>query len=87
MVARLDAEDDSPADREDTRRRSEALDECLDSLEENAGQSIRLRYLEHKTSEEIAETMGRSSGAIRTLLYRARAQLRTCMESKGVFVS
>ena len=87
VVAHLDAEEETPGAREEGLQRSRALSECIDALEQTAAQSVRLRYLEHKSNEEIAEMIERSPGSIRTLLYRARIHLRTCMESKGVFAS
>lgn len=70
--------------REEERKRSLALNECLKTLEDSSAQAVRLHYLEGKKTEEIAGLLGRSAGAVRTLLCRARANLRSCMESKGV---
>ena len=45
---------------------------------------LALRYLEDLTTEEIGEVTGRSRGAIRILLHRARTSLRRALEEKGV---
>ncbi len=85
VVDRMDAaEADDLGAREATWMRRKALNECLDSLETAASKAVRLHYLERKKTEEIATAVGKSAGAIRTLLYRARGHLRQCMEAKGV---
>lgn len=76
---------DSPADEELRVARERALRECLGTLEQHdthAAKAVRWHYLEARGTEEIASEMKRSGGAVRTLLYRARAVLRDCMESK-----
>lgn len=79
---------DSPEDEELRLARERALRDCLDTLEEldtHAARAVRSHYLEARRTEEIAAEMTRSGGAIRTLLYRARAILRDCIESKQSF--
>ncbi len=85
VIDRLETEDASDlGHREASFLRQRALNDCLDGLEETASQAVRLHYLDRKKTEEIAEIIGKSAGAVRTLLYRARGHLRQCMESKGV---
>ena len=43
---------------------------------------LALRYLEDLTMEEIAEITGRTKGAIRILLHRARNSLRRSLDTK-----
>jgi RNA polymerase sigma-70 factor (ECF subfamily) len=83
VVDRLDAADMEEADDEDRARR-EALNECVGMLADKAAQVVRLHYGDRKKTEQIASAIGRSGGAVRTLLYRARNQLKDCLESKGV---
>jgi RNA polymerase sigma-70 factor (ECF subfamily) len=45
---------------------------------------LALRYLEDLTTAEIADVTGRSHGAIRILLHRARNSLRKALEEKGI---
>tara|TARA_R110002096_G_scaffold24760_19_gene78016 strand:- start:20846 stop:21427 length:582 start_codon:yes stop_codon:yes gene_type:complete len=85
VIERLDGvEANEIGKNEEIWLRRQALGECLGGLEESAAEAVRLHYLERKKTEEIAGVIGKSAGAVRTLLYRARGQLRKCMESKGV---
>ena len=43
---------------------------------------LALRYLEDLTTDEIAQVTGRSRGAVRILLHRARNSLRRAIEDK-----
>lgn len=45
---------------------------------------LALRYLEDLTTEEIAQVTGRTRGAVRILLHRARNSLRHSLEAKGM---
>lgn len=76
---------DSPEEEELRIARERALGECLDDLDRqdtHAAKAVRRHYFEALRTEEIAAEMKRSGGAIRTMLYRARAVLRDCLESK-----
>lgn len=84
VVERLDAPSEQ-ADRERARQRGEALKDCLENIDQAAARAVRMHYLERIKTEEIARILGSTGGAIRTMLYRARGQLRACMEGKGVF--
>lgn len=61
-----------------------ALEDCLSRLDEKAARSIRMHYLEERSTEEIASILERSPGAVRVLMHRARAALRDCLVEKGV---
>lgn len=85
VIERFDTDDTNEVGKnEEIWMRRQALSECIGGLEEKAAAAVKLHYLEQKKTEEIAGLIGRSAGAVRTLLYRARGQLRQCMESKGV---
>lgn len=58
------------------------LERFLATLSE-VDRAILLMYLEDLTSEESAEAMGMSAGAIRTRLSRIRGQLRNWEASDG----
>ncbi|MEM0969166.1 MAG: sigma-70 family RNA polymerase sigma factor [Verrucomicrobiota bacterium] len=75
---------DGSADQDEERHRKQALAECLDGLKQPSSEAVRLHYLDAKKTDEVASILGCSGGAIRTLLCRARVQLRACLESKGV---
>lgn len=62
----------------------DALEDCIGRLEQDSARAIRMHYDERRKTDEIAEILGRSGGAIRVLIHRARASLRDCLVGKGV---
>lgn len=54
--------------------------DCMGRLPDKAAQAFRLRKLEAMQSEEICKILGVSSTNLWVLLYRARLQLRQCLE-------
>lgn len=54
--------------------------QCVTQLDGRAREAIRLRYAEELKTPRIAEMLGMSHGAARTLLTRARTSLRLCIE-------
>jgi len=83
LEKRLAASEDI-ADGETERERRNALRECLEGLESTTQRAIRMHYVEARPTEMVAQELGRNGGAVRTLLCRARAVLRQCLEAKGV---
>lgn len=67
---------------ESLSRRSEALRECLRKLPEQQRRTILLRYYDGCEINEIAESTGRSEGAVYRLLSRIRASLNECITSR-----
>ena len=60
---------------------SDLLEACLDRLPEKSRKLIDLRYRDGLKPMEIAQTTGRSSGAIRVALNKIRNALGRCIES------
>lgn len=58
---------------------------CLSGLNATTADMVRARYAERLTLDQIAESAGRTVAAVRTFLYRARSQLRECLERKGAW--
>src|SRR5262245_44922761 len=82
------ADPTSTAGQKLTRQEQHAgLDEALAKLPEEYARVLRLYYLEGLSGEEIAERMGRSHGAIRMLLARARTRLREVLKADPRFGS
>lgn len=75
--------EEAPEERDDERIR--ALLDCISRLESASAAVVRARYVRQLSIDEIAESAGRTAGAVRTLLYRARARLRGCLEQKGAW--
>ena len=58
------------------------LRECLDALPENYRGAIDKRYEEGKSLAELSQDLGEALDTIKKRLYRARAQLGQCVETK-----
>ena len=58
------------------------LSACLAGLGPSAREAIDLRYQAKRSMEEISRQLGRSEGAVRLLVHRARQALRHCLEQK-----
>lgn len=74
-------EDDERAADQD-QERQQALEPCLEQLSERASEAVKLRYHEGKSFAMIAPQLQSTTGAIRNLLARVRAQLRECIERR-----
>ena len=59
-----------------------ALRGCLDGLEPQAREAIELSYRDGLAGAELARRLGRSVGALHTLLHRLRALLQGCVRRK-----
>ncbi len=64
------------------RAEAEHLQHCLEELPEPLRELIMLKYREEGSTEEIAARLKRSLVWVRVSLFRVRAQLRECIETK-----
>ena len=60
----------------------EALEKCLEVLEDRPRKALDLRYREAANRKAIAEALEMSEDGVKTLLRRAKARLRKCMERR-----
>ena len=60
------------------------LERCSEKLSPFHRQLIRFRYGSNILSEQIAEKLGRSAGAVRQLLYRIRTRLLKCVQDDAM---
>lgn len=60
--------------------RLEALQRCLEKLAERARSAVDLKYGQGRSEAEVAELLQTTLDAAKSLLKRARAQLRACVE-------
>ena len=66
----------NPPDRPARRREArEAVQVCLARLRDDQREAVIAYYFEQRNTQEIAQRMNRSPGAVRELLRRARANL------------
>lgn len=56
----------------------------ISSLPPTQREAIVLRYIEDLSIDEVASATGKSRGAVRVLLHRARARLRKALGEKGL---
>jgi RNA polymerase sigma-70 factor (ECF subfamily) len=71
---------ESPEKALDERRFFEALERCLQALPKNAASAFTLRELMGFGTEEIRKELGISASNCWVMLYRARLNLRACLE-------
>jgi RNA polymerase sigma-70 factor (ECF subfamily) len=58
--------------------------ECMDGLEAAARQGLALAYYQGLSHSEVAAHMGSPLGSVKTWIRRGLAQLKTCLEGRGV---
>lgn len=61
--------------------REARLYNALDGLNDDQREAIRLKYIENKSSKEIADALGKSDVAIRVMLTRTMKQLHEILEA------
>ena len=71
-----DGDPHASLEREEERRRLQA---CLDGLEPEKRQILRLAYHYGMTREEIARRLARPTATVKTWLRRSLAQLKACL--------
>ena len=63
---------------------SQALEDCLDALDERSRAVLLLRFHDDLPYEQISAILGDSPGALRVRVARSLPLLRRCLELKGV---
>ena len=63
-------------------RRIEGLRGCLESLGDRARLALELRYRDDLGREDMADRLDMKEAGVKTLLERARATLRECVEKR-----
>jgi RNA polymerase sigma factor (sigma-70 family) len=59
------------------------LEQCLDTLQEEQKQSVRLFYLDNKCYNEIAAITGYDWNKVRSYIQNGRRNLKLCMDGKA----
>lgn len=67
---------------EETQVRSDALEQCLKGMNEQAWALVRCHYHEQQSYDTIAEQTGTNVNNIRVKLHRIRAKLKQCIERR-----
>ena len=74
-----DVRDERPGERLDAEELKGKVGEAIEQLPENQKVAIILNKYEHKSYEEIAQILNCSTMAVKSLLSRARSNLRTSL--------
>jgi RNA polymerase sigma-70 factor (ECF subfamily) len=81
-------EESDPPDRPVRRRETrEAVQVCLARLPGDQREAVLAFYFDQQDTQQIAERMGRSPGAVRELLRRARANLAKELDTASKWLS
>ena len=64
-------------------RQLDKLEGCMQKLNEEQRQTVRLFYLENKCYNEISETTGFDWNKVKSLVQNGRRNLKNCMENNG----
>ena len=73
---------DSPEDTTASQEEQKALLEVIRELPAERQQLLILKFSEGLTNAGIAQIMGRTEGAIKSLYHRTLLELRTCLQSR-----
>jgi RNA polymerase sigma-70 factor (ECF subfamily) len=60
----------------------DALDECLENVTDRVREALNQFYRDGRSRRQIATTLEMSEQGVKTLLRRAREQLRRCVEGR-----
>ena len=77
----------TPSRKAARREAADIIQSALDKLPADYGQAVRLYDLEGCSSEQVADTLGRSVGAVHMLRARAHDRLRELLGSESKFFS
>ncbi|MBN8911367.1 MAG: sigma-70 family RNA polymerase sigma factor [Rhizobiales bacterium] len=79
-LEQLESDDEHPVEILGRREDVERLRRCLEGLEPDKRQMVRLAYLDGMSREALAQRFDRPEGTIKTWLHRSLAQLKGCLE-------
>jgi len=87
LVAQLGVTSTTPSRQVGLEETARALDAALDGLPEDYARAVRLYDPEGRSAEEVAELLGRSTGAMHMLRARAHDRLRDLLGPESDFFS
>lgn len=76
----LESDDEHPVEVIGRREELDRLMRCLEGLDPDKRQMVRLAYLDGMSREALAKRFERPEGTIKTWLHRSLAQLKGCLE-------
>ena len=72
---------ESPLQEMESRELGSAIERAVGALRPEYRSCILLRHVEGRSYEEVAEILGLPLGTVKTYIHRARAELKTALES------
>lgn len=87
LVEELTGSTDTPSSAGAAHERWQALNVGIAGLPEDQQEAIRLYSLEERSLEDVAVALGRSPGAVRGLVHRAKQALREHMGQSSLWYS
>jgi RNA polymerase sigma-70 factor, ECF subfamily len=72
---------ESPLQEMESRELGSAIERAIGALRPEYRSCILLRHVEGRSYEEVAEILGLPLGTVKTYIHRARAELKTALES------
>ncbi|MEM6469651.1 MAG: sigma-70 family RNA polymerase sigma factor [Planctomycetota bacterium] len=82
LVASLDRMDESLFPADGARNREEALQVCLDQLDERHQELLTRRYAESLSVKALAAELNKTANAVSMTLHRIREQLMQCVDRR-----
>ena len=76
-----------PFEESPTEESEQQLNKCLQQLEAQQLECIKLFYYQDKSYKEIAETKNQPLGKIRSFIQNGRRNLKICMEDEKKYNS
>ena len=73
-----------PAEETERRRRSSALEDCMQRLHEPIREAIDMHYTQGLSYEDMSEILSVKPGTLQRRVARAWHSLRRCLEMKGI---
>jgi RNA polymerase sigma-70 factor (ECF subfamily) len=86
LVERLAHSNPTPSQSVAKQEMVQAVQIAIATLPEDYQKAVRLRYFDGKSVQQAASAMGRSPGAIRGLIDRAKERMRAAMDRLSVYL-
>jgi RNA polymerase sigma-70 factor (ECF subfamily) len=86
LIERLSHTGATPSQSVSRREVVQAVQIAMAALPEDYQKAVRLRYFDGKSVQQAADAMGKSPGALRGLIVRAKEKLRAAMVRLSVYI-
>ena len=83
---RLKQLESQPENLDERKRELEAMDLCIDSLPEKTARAIKEYYGRSRSAADLGRTFGMKENAFRMWMFRARQEIRKCVQNRMKFL-